>query len=212
MRCVHALRSHTRPWRNSSFESRCRQRSRSTLTCSRARARSRAASHVADGTRRCRPPAIADSDRFGRGCSWMTPGGRGVFAARSPDNRSRPRPPPGRARTRSGPPRSNSAPAPATQPASRPPARPRSRRTADATARRSPRPTTPRWWSGRGHPRGASSSSHGRTSFVWGQPKPLSGQSNPRKTRPRSGPRRRHEASSIGLRWTRVSRAISDFL
>ena len=58
---VHALRSlDTRPWRNSSFESRCRQRIRSTLTCSRARARSRAASHVADGTTTAvNPPAIS---------------------------------------------------------------------------------------------------------------------------------------------------------
>ena len=41
-------------------------------------------------------------------------------------------------------------------------------------------------------------SSHGRTSFVWGQPEPLSGQSNPRKMRPRSGLQRQRESSSIG--------------
>ncbi len=48
--CVQALRSYTRPWRSSNFETRCRQRIRSALICSRARARSRAASNVGDGT------------------------------------------------------------------------------------------------------------------------------------------------------------------
>ena len=40
-------------------------------------------------------------------------------------------------------------------------------------------------------------SGHGRTSFVWGQPEPLSGQSNPRTMRSRSGPQRLRESSSI---------------
>ena len=40
-------------------------------------------------------------------------------------------------------------------------------------------------------------SPHGRTSFVWGQPEPLSGQSNPRKMRPRSGLQRLRESPSI---------------
>ena len=51
-RSVHASPSSNRiPWRNSSFESRCRQRIRSTRTASRARTRSRSASSSGPGTR-----------------------------------------------------------------------------------------------------------------------------------------------------------------
>ncbi|MDQ0766982.1 hypothetical protein QF027_009617 [Streptomyces canus] len=42
--CVQAVPCHTRPWRSSSAESRCRARIRSPRTSSRARTRSRAAS------------------------------------------------------------------------------------------------------------------------------------------------------------------------
>ena len=102
-------------------------------------------------TRRPSADPTTDRCRDGRTCC-DPPTGAASSTARSPDSRSPPPPPRDTGRTRSGPPRSSSAPAPATQPASRPPARPRPCRTADATARRSPRPTTPRRLSARGHP------------------------------------------------------------
>ena len=83
MRFVQVVRSHTRPWRNSSFESRCRVRIRSTRTCSRARAKSRAASNVAVGTATAvSAPAMTWRSRMLgvlRSDLSRSPAGRGVF-------------------------------------------------------------------------------------------------------------------------------------
>jgi hypothetical protein len=54
-------------------------------------------------------------------------------------------------------------------------------------------------------------SGHGRTSFVWGQPEPLSGQSNPRINAMRSGLQRPGESSSIGSRETSATLRICAF-
>ena len=83
-RVVHASPSSNRiPWRNSSFESRCRQRIRSTRTASRARTRSRSASSSRPGTRTgCSLPASsnrASSSASRRSVLTRSPDPRGIF-------------------------------------------------------------------------------------------------------------------------------------
>ena len=96
-------------------------------------------------------------------------------------SRSPPSPPPDTARTPSVPLRSKRALARGGRPASAPPARPRRCRTVAVSIRRTLRQRHRVGGAGVDiHRSPCHCSGHGRTSFVWGQPEPISGQSNPR--------------------------------
>ena len=178
---VHALRSHTRPWRNSSFESRCRQRIRSTLTCSRALARSRAASHVADGTATAVSAAGHQLTQQQIGVATVglvaIPGRARRLRRRDhltvdPGRDRRPiEPEPGRARLVAAAHRPRQPSQPADHRLDRARVEPLTRQLAGHHVQRR-RVGRARVDIHRGP---CHRSSHGRTSFVWGQPEPLSG-------------------------------------
>ena len=118
---------------------------------------------------------------------------RRLDSARSRRRAARPPPPPGRARTRSGPPRSShAAAAAAPQPADHLLAAAAEASTTKLT--RSRRRSRRHGSSGHGHPGPRTSSLRSRPdppSVTWGQPEPVSGQTNPRSVTERVRPSHR---------------------
>jgi hypothetical protein len=107
-----------------------------------------------------------------------------------PRSRSRPRPQPDRARTPSAQPRSTPSLDP-TESATTPPGRPHPPRTAPTTAPRSSHRSPRHTLSERGRRTRHTSSFRAWPDLLnssWGQPEPLSGQTNPREERPASQP------------------------